>query len=149
MKTVQTTTLLLLLLAVSLWARETQTSSALHFSTPNDRFIYATDLIRNNIDIEQGLQLMRISAEENHAPAQFGYATYILRQLSATEDNLAESYAWASVILSEGNLPRYKTLTENAATEALTKLTEAFGESAVHRAQERADNYCKRYMSTN
>jgi len=132
----------------SLHANGNNSSTPLYFSTPNDRYVYATDLIQNQIDIEQGLNLMRISAEEHYAPAQFGYATYMLREMEATEDNLAECYAWTSVILTTGNLPRYRTLTNDTASEALTKLEEGFGESAVVRAKERAKRYCERYAST-
>ncbi len=149
MKKAFATTLVIILLINSLWASDTQNSPALHFSTANDRFIYATDLIKNKIDVEQGLQLMKVSAEQNHAPSQFGYATYILKQLIVTEENLIESYAWASVVLSGGNLPRYKTLTNNTATEAISKLEEKFGGDAVTRAKARAETYCKRFDLSN
>ncbi len=149
MKKALTITFIFCLCINSILASEAQDATALHFSTANDRFIYATDLIKNDIDVEQGIQLMKVSAEENHAPSQFGYATYILKQLTATEENLIEAYAWTSVILSGGNLPRYKTLTSNAATEAITKLEEIFGNDAVIRAKERAETYRIRYDSTN
>ncbi len=149
MKKTLTITFVLSLLVNSISASDAQDATALHFSTANDRLIYATDLIKNDINVEQGLQLMKVSAEQNHAPSQFRYATYILKQLTTTEENLIEAYAWTSVILSGGNLPRYKTLTSNAATEAITKLEEIFGRDAVIRAKERAETYCKRYNSTN